>query len=130
LLKLVSWSGGEWYTIDLVPDGRGTYDARGARRATSLPGGPEGFAYVVAGSPLFPAHGLLVSEWNGNQISAYEVDARGDPVRDTRRPFLTGLQGAVGGYRDPATGDFLFSAGGPAADRTMVVRGFAPIPVD
>ena len=41
-----------------------------------------------------------------------------------------GLQGAEGAYRNPATGDFFFSTWGQAADRTIVVRGFAPIAVD
>jgi hypothetical protein len=129
-LKLVSWSGGEWYTIALRPDAQGTYDVPTATYRLTLPGGPEGFVYVSAGSPLFPAHSLLVSEWTDNQITTYEVDGQGDPRLATRRPFIVGLEGAEGAYRDPATGDFFFSTWGQEADRTVVVRGFAPITVD
>jgi hypothetical protein len=129
-LKAVSWSGGQWYTVALVPDGQGTYDVPSVSHVLTLPGGPEGFVYVAAGSPQFPAHSLLVSEWSADQIATYEVDARGDPRLDTRRPFIVGLQGAEGAYRDPTTGDFFFSTWGQEADRTIVVRGFAPISVD
>jgi hypothetical protein len=129
-LKLVSWSGGEWYTVALQPDAQGTYDVPAVTHRLTLPGGPEGFVYVAAGSPLFAAHSLLVSEWSDNQITTYQVDAQGDPRLDTRRPFIVGLQGAEGAYRDPATGDFFFSTWGQDADRTVVVRGFAPITVD
>jgi hypothetical protein len=129
-LKLVSWSGGQWYTVNLQPDGQGTFDVPSVRQALTLPGGPEGFVYVAAGSPQFPVHSLLVSEWSANQIATYEVDAQGDPKLGTRRPFITGLQGAEGAYRDPPTGDFFFSTWGQAADRTIVVRGFAPVVVD
>ncbi len=129
-LKLVSWSVGQWYTVTLQPDGQGTFDVPAATHVLTLPGGPEGFVYVAAGSPLFPAHSLLVSEWSADQITTYEVDERGDPRLATRRPFIVGLQGAEGAYRDPATGDFFFSTWGQSADRTIVVRGFAPIVVD
>ena len=43
---------------------------------------------------------------------------------------MTGLHGAEGAFRDPATGDFFFSTWGQMADRTIVVRGFAPIVIN
>jgi hypothetical protein len=129
-LKLVSWSQGQWYTLDLRPDMQGTFDIAAATQHLSLPGGPEGFVYVAAGSPLFTTHGLLVSEWTANAIAVYDVDGRADPVLATRRDFITGLDGAEGAYRDPATGDFFFSTWGQAADRVIVVRGFAPVVID
>jgi hypothetical protein len=133
-LKLVSWSGGEFYTLTINPDGRGTFDVTGATQVARLPGGPEGFTYVSAGSELFPVHSMLVSEWTANKISTYEVDEKGDPKLGTRRDFITGLTGAEGAYRDPATGDFFFStwsfappAGSPGkGDRVIAVRGFQP----
>ena len=66
-LKAVSWSGGQWYTVALVPDGQGTFDVPSVSHVLTLPGGPEGFVYVGAGSPLFPTHSLLVSEWSADQ---------------------------------------------------------------
>jgi hypothetical protein len=129
-LKLVSWSGGQWYTVGLRPDGAGLFDVSVASSGLMLPGGPEGFVYVSRGSPLFTADSMLVSEWSANQIGVYEIDDQGDPRLATRRDLLTGLHGAEGAYRDPATGDFFFSTWGQAADRVIVVRGFAPIVVD
>jgi hypothetical protein len=125
-LKLLSWSAGQWYDIELRADGQGTYDLGAAKHVATLAGGPTGFAYVQAGSPLFPSHALLVSEWSANKIASYEVDGSADPKVATRRDFISGLQGAEGAFRDPATGDFFFSTWGQAADRVIVVRGFAP----
>jgi hypothetical protein len=134
-LKLVSWSGGQWYTVDIAPDGQGTFDIRSVKHDLTLPGGPEGFVYVEAGSPLFPRSSILVSEWSANKIATYETDDNANPivgtpdggVPDTRRDFIIGLKGAEGAYRDPATGDFFFSTWGQMLDRVIVVRGFAPI---
>ena len=78
-LKLVSWSGGQWYTLGLRADGGGHVRRHRRRRGLTLPGGPEGFVYVAAGSPLFTADSMLVSEWSANQIAVYEIDDKGDP---------------------------------------------------
>jgi hypothetical protein len=126
-LKLASWATGQWYTVEYRPDGNGTYDLVSAKHVLTVPGGPEGFVYVQAGSRLFPTHSLLVSEWTANKIASYEVDDSADPKLATRRDFITGLHGAEGAFRDPVTGDFFFSTWGQAADRVIVVRGFAPI---
>jgi hypothetical protein len=126
-LKLVSWPGGEWYTLAIAPDGAGTYDVTGATGAGSIVGGPEGFTYVKAGNPDFAVDSMLVSEWSASSIATYEVDAQGNPAPGTRRTFLTGLTGAEGAYRDPDTGDFFFSTWSFGADRVIVVRGFLPI---
>ena len=126
-LKLVAWPAGQWYTLSYQPDGQGMFDISTATARGVLPGGPEGFVYVAAGSPLFARHGMLVSEWSANQISTYQVDGEGNPELASRRGFLSGLRGAEGAFRDPATGDFFFSTWGQAADRVIVVRGFAPI---
>jgi hypothetical protein len=126
-LKLVSWSGGQWYTLAVRPGPQDTLDVTAARQELTLTGGPEGFVYVAAGSPLFDVPSLLVSEWSANQIATYQIDDAGNPRLGTRRPFISGLQGAEGAYRDPATGDFFFSTWGQSLDRVIVVRGFAPI---
>jgi hypothetical protein len=132
-LKLVAWSGGQWYDVALKPDAQGTFDVTSVNQVSTLPGGPEGFTYVAAGSPLFPQNSMLVSEWTANKIAAYQTDDAANPKLDTRHDFITGFKGAEGAYRDPATGDFFFStwgstgADGAEHDRVIVVRGFAPI---
>src|SRR5262249_36973199 len=114
-LKLVTWEDGQWFDATLTPDGTGTFDLTGVTNvpASNLPGGPEGFIYVPAGSPLFPNPTLLVSEFSTDKVAAYDIDANGDPIVATRRDFLTDTTsfdfGPEGAFIDPLTGDFLFS---------------------
>jgi len=121
--KLVSWSGGQWYELTLVPDATGTYDVTGAVQRLTLAGGPEGVVYVPLGSPLFPAPGVLVSEYSAGKVATYDVDALGDPILLSRRELITNLTGAEGAAIDPVSGDFLFSTYG-GGNRILVVRGF------
>jgi hypothetical protein len=126
--KMLSWSGGEFYDAVLTADGAGTYDVTSVAQTAVLPGGPEGFIYVPIGSPLFPNQSMLVSDWSAGRVSAYEIDAEGDPVAATRKDFVLDLTGAEGAVIDPLTGDFLFSTfrGG---NRIVRVEGFAiPVP--
>ena len=124
-MKLVSWVGGEWYTAYFSPDGSGTYNVDSVSYETTIIGGPEGFIYVAPGSPLFPDfNSMLVSEWSGNEVVAYELDTNGNPDPSSRVSFITGLNGAEGATIDPLTGDFLFSTFG-GGDRVIVVKGFA-----
>jgi hypothetical protein len=125
-LKYVSWPTGLFYTLTIAPDGAGTYDITGATFETTIGGGPEGFAYVPLGSPLFGTPSMIVSEFTDNMVSTYELDASGNPVPATRRTFMTGLEGAEGALIDPVTGDFLFSTFG-GGDRVIVVQGFAAV---
>jgi len=127
--KIVTWPDGIVYTLDLVPDGAGTYDVVGVHQGPTLPGGPEGFIYVAAGNPGFAVDSMIVSEFSGNSIAAYEIDANGDPIVATRRDFLTGLDGAEGAFFDSLTGDFLFSTFGTASDTVFRVEGFKAVPV-
>jgi hypothetical protein len=127
-LKLVTWSPGCWYSAAIAPDGSGTYDVTGATHHLDITGGPEGFIYVPPGSPQFTDFdSLLVSEYSGNAIATYELDGNGDPIAETRRTFISGLDGAEGAAIDPVTGDFLFSTFG-GNDRVVAVRGFAAPP--
>lgn len=128
-LRLVSYSTGAFYTARLTPDGSGTYDVVDVARVARLPNGPEGFVYVPPGSNLFPHPALLVSEFGGaGQAAAYDLDADGIPIVATRREFVVNLTGAVGGFIDPLSGDFLFSTFG-TGQRIVVVGGFAaPVP--
>jgi hypothetical protein len=126
-LKLVSWSGGEWYTLGYSADGSGTFDITSATYNTTLGGGPEGIAYIPLGSPLFSVPSMLQSEYSAGKVASYEVDANGNPIVATRRDFITDLTGAEGAFIDPLTGDFIFSTFG-GGDRIVVVEGFVPPP--
>ena len=127
LLKFVSWSGGQWYTVDIAPDGNGTFDILSATLETTIPGGPEGFVHIGADNPGFPVEGLLVSEWSAGNLAAYDADADGDPVLASRRDFVVGLTGAEGAFLDPYSGDFLFTTFG-GGNRLIAIRGFLPNP--
>lgn len=135
--KIVSWSGGQWYDLALAADGAGTFDLLSATQVDldpatpgimdTLPGGPEGFVYISALNAGFSVNSLLVSDFSAGRISAYELDANGNPLVSTRRDFLTGLTGAEGALIDPVTGDFLFSTFG-GGDRIVRVDGFVAPP--
>ena len=135
-VKLVSYAGGQWYSGSLTPDGSGTYDIIGltqidvnalAAGIQNLQGGPEGFTYIASGNAAFTNNSLLLSEYQAGIVSAYEVDANGDPIASTRRVFLSGLSGAEGATVDPVTGDFMFSTFG-GLNQVVVVSGFT-VPV-
>lgn len=137
LIKLVSYSGGQFYSASLAPDGNGTFDLVNLAPVDvdattpgiqNLPGGPEGFVYIASGNAAFGVNSMLVSDYQAGSVSAYEVDALGNPVLATRRTFLSGLTGAEGATIDPVTGDFFFSTFG-GSNRVVRVSGFAaPIP--
>jgi len=123
-MKLVSWSGGEFYDATITPDGSGTYNLNGVTQVSILSGGPEGFVYVPLGSTLFANPSMIVSEYSAGSIATYEVDGNGNPIIVSRRLFMSGLSGAEGAVIDPVTGDFLFSTFG-GGNRVIVVQGFA-----
>ena len=127
-LKIVSYNTGQWYTASFAPDGSGTYNITAPVLNTTIVGGPEGFVYVPAGSPLFPSGtSMLVAEYSNNVIGTYQIDASGNPVPASRAVFINGLSGAEGATIDPVTGDFLFSTFG-SNNQVIVVQGFAPPP--
>ena len=126
-LKIVSFDTGNWYTAAYSSDGSGTYNITSAVLNTTIVGGPEGFIYVPTGSPVFPTHSMLVSEYDNDVVTAYQFDGSGNPNTGTRAVFISGLTGAEGAVIDPLSGDFLFSTFG-AVNHVIVVRGFA-IPV-
>ncbi|MCU0765812.1 MAG: PEP-CTERM sorting domain-containing protein [Gammaproteobacteria bacterium] len=133
-VKLVSWSGGQWYDAALAPDGSGTYVLLGVTQVDvdpvapgtqNVPGGPEGFVFISDSNALFDVDSMLIAEYSAGSIGAYELDADGNPLVNTRRSFITGLSGAEGAAIDPVTGDFLFSTFG-GANQIVVVKGFLP----
>jgi hypothetical protein len=109
-LKLASYSGSQWYDVALVADGTGTFAPQAIQNTAHIQGGPEGMLYPPASAPLLGNH-VLVAEWNAG-IAVYQTDGNGDPLANTRQPFLDGLSGNAGGAIDPVTGDFLFSGNG------------------
>jgi len=127
-LKANSWSGGQFYTVTIAPDGSGTFNLLSATQETTLPGGPEGFVFVSGANPDFGVNSLLISEFSAGNVAAYALDASGNPIVGTRRDFVTGLTGAEGAALDPLTGDFLFSTFGDAVDHLIVVGGFTELP--
>lgn len=123
-LKLVTYSGGQWYDSQVVGDGNGTYDLVNVTNRLQITGGPEGFVYVPPGSPQFDDFSsILVAEYSAGKIATYQIDDDGDPVTSTRADFLTGLSGAEGAVVDPLTGDFLFSTFG-GSNQVVAVHGF------
>ena len=122
--KILSYSTSDWYEADLVPDGAGTFDVANAQLVLNVGGGPEGMVYVHGGNPGFANDSALICEYSTGRVSAYDIDANGDPVLATRQDFMTGLTGAEGALIDPVTGDFIFSTFG-GGDRVLVVRGFS-----
>jgi hypothetical protein len=130
-LKVISWSGGQWRQLGMAAGADGLLELTAGvpPLAITLPGGPEGFAYVPQGSPHFDRPSLVVSEWSAGKVSTYEADAAGDPLPATRKELLTGFRGAEGAYFDPGTGDFLFStwSGAAGSERVIIIHGFVPI---
>lgn len=124
-LKIASYNGNTIYDAIVTDDGTGTYNIGAATLTATLSGGIEGLIYVPGGSPGFTNPAMLVAEYGTGAISAYDVNANGDPIAGTRRDFITGLSGAEGAYIDPLSGDFLFSTfnGG---NQVIAVSGFAP----
>lgn len=124
-LKIASYNTNEWYTGTLTPDGSGTFDLA-VDLETTIFGGPEGIIYVDGSNAGFGGvDRILVSEYDAGRISAYEMDADGNPLPGTRIDFTSGPSNAEGAVVDPLTGDFLFSTflGG---DRVLVISGFIP----
>lgn len=126
-LKILSYSTSRWYDAAIVPDGAGTYDIVEVSPPIQIVGYPEGAVYIPAGNPKFDAPSVLVAEYGAGEVGAYELDANGDPIPESRRDFVLGLSGAEGAAIDPVTGDFIFSTFG-GGDRVIVVRGFTISP--
>ncbi len=114
-MKVASFNSGDWYDVTLTPDGSGTFDLD-FDFVLTLPGGPEGIVYVSAGNPGFATDSVLISEYSGGAVGAYEIDGNGDPILGTRRTFLSDLSGTEGAALDPLTGDFIFSTYGAGND--------------
>jgi hypothetical protein len=125
--RTLTWSNGDWYQMTMEGAGP-TYQLSNGVLKTTLPNGPGGFAYVPAGSPGFDLQSTIVAEWSTDSVATYQVDAEGDPLVATRKPFFTTFPRPWGAYFEPATGDFLFLTWGSLPDRVYIVQGFLPPP--
>lgn len=123
-MKLVTYGGGSWFDVGFEQLPTSLFTISSVTHKLDLPGGPEGFAYVAAGNPGFERPGILLSEYTSGIVSAYDIDANGDPILESRREFITGLNGAEGAWIDPWSGDFLFSTYG-GEDVIVVIHGLA-----
>ena len=85
--------------------------------------GPEGIAYIPAGSLGFPNLSMAISSYGNGKVVVCEVGSDGLPTVSTARDMITGLSGAEGALIDPVTGDFLFSTYG-GGDKIIRVSGF------
>jgi hypothetical protein len=126
-LKIASYSAGQIYDTTVSPDGLGTYNIGAISAGPMTGGGPEGFAFILAGNTDFPSNSLLISEYSLGRVSAYTLDASSNPIVASRQDFITGLGGAEGATIDPVTGDFLFSTFG-GGNHVIEVRGFVAAP--
>lgn len=136
-LKITSYSTNTFYDTIITPDGTGTYDIAPPTESVSLINGLDAFMYVKAGSPGFTKDSLLMTEYDTNEVSAYEIDDNGNPIADTRQSFITGLGfhtptatiGVMGATIDPVTGNFLFSTffeGEPSLSKIFQAIGKSP----
>lgn len=122
-LKIGSYDAHLWYDAQLVPDANGTYDIVGLT-LTSSPPSPGGSIYI---DPFeyegFVTDSLLLSNFDGGTINAYEVDGNGDPVVISQRTFLDWLSADyfLGAVMDPSNGDLLFT--GYYYGEVLVVKG-------
>ncbi len=124
-MRIASWSGGQFYVVNYSVGGGGIISINGVTQVagSTLPGGPEGWAYVPLGSAQFPSPSMIVSEFSSGNVAAFNMDAQGNPVISSRRVVVSGLSGAEGAAIDPVTGAFVFSTFG-GGDRVVVLSGF------
>ncbi|TVQ52697.1 MAG: hypothetical protein EA377_09625 [Phycisphaerales bacterium] len=122
-LKIVTYSGSNWWDATIAPDRNGTFDIIDPTLVVNVGGGPEGVVYIAAGNPNFLADSVLITKYGQNRVDAYEVDANGDPILSTVRPLVSGLSNPEGAAFDPVSGDFVFSTFG-GGNRLLLVRGF------
>lgn len=133
--KVVSAEGG-FYAVDLSADGAGTFDIAKVSKVGVLADvglhddgvrtSATGLAYVAAGNPRFPAQTVLAIDYDFNEgihsdLSAYRIDARGNPIFSSRRVMISEF-GASAMTTDPVTGDLVI--GGFWGGRRLVV-GFS-----
>lgn len=125
-LIIASYNGHIMYKVPYTIDGTGQYILSNQTAQVSVSGlanGPEGIAYIPAGSLGFPNLSMAISSYGDGTVMVFEVGAEGLPDISTTRQMVTGLTGAEGALIDPLTGDFLFSTFG-GGDKVIRITGF------
>jgi len=125
-LILASYNYDILYHIPYTIDGAGQYILSNKSAEISVDGtanGPEGIAYIPAGSLAFPSLSMAVSSYSEGKVVVFEVGNDGLPDISAARDMVTGLTGAEGALIDPVTGDFLFSTFG-GGDKIIRISGF------
>jgi len=129
-LRASSWpngGAGGWFHVPYASADGGLFAIGTPVETTTVTEG-GGFAYVPAGSPQFTNAAMLMAEWNGGKVAAYDVDSEGDPVPSTRRDFFSTFPKPWGAYFDAVTGDYLFLSWGVSPDEVYEVQGFSKPP--
>ncbi len=135
-LKITSYTTNTLYDTTITPDKAGTYNIVAPSKSIKLSGGLDAMIFVKAGKPGFFKDSLLIAEFDTNNVSAYQLDSKGDPIPSSRQNFIAGisyhsptsLTGTIGATTDPLTGDFLFSTileNTPTKGRIFAVRSSA-----
>ncbi len=118
---------GTWFDAPLALSTDGAYDVGNPTTRLELPieANTGGIAFVPAGYPGFTQPAVLIGDPNTQTVSAFDLDANGDPRPDSRRDFINGIAG-VGIALDPITGDFVLTGNDPG--RLYVVGRTASAP--
>jgi hypothetical protein len=127
-LIFASYNAGILYNIPYTINGSGQYILSNKTAEVSIDAiapGPEGIAYIPAGSLAFPNLSMVISSYSNGTVIVFEVGADGLAVASTAREMVTELTGAEGALIDPVTGDFLFSTFG-GGDKIIRISGFVP----
>ncbi len=123
---IASYNAAVIYNVPYTIDGSGLYIFSNKTEEVSVIGianGPEGIAYIPAGSLAFPNLSMVISSYGDGNVVTFDVGAEGLPVTTSARVMVTGLSGAEGALIDPVTGDFLFSTFG-GGDKVIRITGF------
>lgn len=125
-LVFSSYSASIMYNVPYTLEASGQYLLSNQIAEVSVFGvasGPEGIAYIPAGSAAFPNLSMVISSYSNGTVVVFEVGDHGLPVPSSAREMVTGLTGAEGALIDPLTGDFLFSTFG-GGSKVIRISGF------
>lgn len=125
-LIVVSYNAAVVYHLPYAIEASGLYTFSAPTAEVSISetaAGPEGIAYIPAGSLAFPNLSMAISSYGLGKVMVYEVGEHGLPVPATAREMVVGLTGAEGALIDPLTGDFLFSTFG-GGNKVVRISGF------
>jgi hypothetical protein len=120
-LRATTWPTPNWYHVPYSTNGNLFSFGTPTKTVTVTEGG--GFAYVPAGSPAFPNPALLMAEWSGAKVAAYDVDMQGDPIPSSRRDFFSMFPAPWGAYFDSETGDYIFLSWGDSPASALAAGG-------